>query len=64
MFGSVSKVFLIGLPHLLPFIGLSQQDQVAVPGLTELCRRGAAVLETTKQQLAAMEGALICTKEK
>lgn len=47
MLGSVGKVFLNGLPHLLPFIGLSQQDQVAVPGLTELCRRGAVVLETT-----------------
>lgn len=31
-------MFLIGLFYLLPFIRLSQQDQVAVPRLTKLCK--------------------------
>lgn len=32
-------MFLIGLFYLLLFIRLSQQDQVAVPRLTKLCKR-------------------------
>lgn len=31
-------MFLIGLFYLLPFIRLSQQDRVAVPSLTRLCK--------------------------
>lgn len=54
----VGEVFLIGLLHLLPFIGLSQQDQVAVPRLTELCR-GELWFWKQRADLAAMEGALI-----
>lgn len=51
-------MFLIGLLYLLPFIGLSQQDQVAVPRLTELCR-GELWFWKQRADLAAMEGALI-----
>lgn len=46
---------MIGLFYLLPFKGLSQQDQVAVPRLSELLK-GELWFWKRGGELAVMEG--------
>lgn len=54
------EVFLIGLFYLLPFIRLSQQDRVAVPSLTRLCKGLLWFFGDEGESWRRWRGLLIC----